>query len=846
MADTERPTDAHLDDETLVHDGGASPTSGAIDGGRFTPGEIVDARYRIVSLLGRGGMGEVYRADDLRLGEPVALKFLPPALTNDGAALARFHQEVKTARQITHRNVVRVHDLGEANGAPFLTMEYVDGEDLASLIKRIGRLPQDKALELARQLCAGLAAAHERGVLHRDIKPANVMIDGEGRAKLSDFGLAEVAADLGPEIVGTPAYMAPEQLSDGETSFASDIYSLGLVLFETFSGRSPFRAKTAAELRSLHDSTDPETLSTDVSGIDPLVDGVLRKCLQRVPDARPQSALSVSAALPGGDPIAAALAAGETPSPEMVARAAGQESLSRPKAVGLLLAGLALLVGAVYTRSLGLAPTIAPPLEPEVLAHRASELLAEVGWERRFASRGWAHTGWTLTELTERRSLEEWRELSRGRPTFITFWYRSSDRPIRTVGRWSWKVRRRDPPLNTPGVATVELDGQGRLRSLLVPRELAAPQDSAFDMSSYFEAAELEIEEFESVTPSRAPPHYADELRAWSGRYPGAAGRPVTVHAASQAGQLVWWSLDDGEPRFDVAGAMGPRYTLALLLLASVWVVGGVLAYRHYRSGKGDRNGALRLATYIACTGLLAGLVTIDLRAAPPSMGQLFSLLASSLMFAVLFWLLYMTIEPFARRHWPRALTSWTRLLQGQFADALVGRDVLIGVAVGNAAIFLTSIWNLTHSGGPRLIWVPPHGWGPIDGVPTVIANAVGVIPPVLVFVLILWLVTFRALLKNPWLAVAAAAVLVVGFNVLFQPDGVDLPNVLQPILLLSIGAGVGMLALAATAFTLNSVMLIPVAIDPSIWWSGPSIVAWGLVAVLAFYGFWATTRPSS
>jgi serine/threonine-protein kinase len=155
-----------------------------------TAGTILAGRYRIVGLLGRGGMGEVYRADDLTLGQPVALKFLPVPAASDAAALARFHNEVRTARQVSHPNVCRIHDLGDSDGEPFLTMEYVDGEDLASLLRRIGRLPADKAIESARQLCAGLAAAHDIGVLHRDLKPANVMLDGRGVVKITDFGLA--------------------------------------------------------------------------------------------------------------------------------------------------------------------------------------------------------------------------------------------------------------------------------------------------------------------------------------------------------------------------------------------------------------------------------------------------------------------------------------------------------------------------------------------------------------------------------------------------------------------------------------------------------------------------------
>jgi serine/threonine protein kinase len=150
-------------------------------------------------------MGEVYRADDLKLGQPVALKFLPSSLEADPVRLAQFLSEVRLARQVAHKNVCRMYDVGEVDGLPFLTMEYVDGEDLASLLRRIGRLPEDKALDLARQLCAGLAAAHEKGILHRDLKPANVMIDGQGQVRITDFGLAAVAGASGQSRAGTPA-----------------------------------------------------------------------------------------------------------------------------------------------------------------------------------------------------------------------------------------------------------------------------------------------------------------------------------------------------------------------------------------------------------------------------------------------------------------------------------------------------------------------------------------------------------------------------------------------------------------------------------------------------------------
>src|SRR6202790_1276010 len=266
-------------------------------------------------------MGEVYCATDLRLGQPVALKFLPEEMAQDPKVLARFHNEVRIARQVAHPNVCRVYDIGEVEGIPYLSMEYVDGEDLNSLLRRIGRLPEDKALEISRKLCAGLAAAHDKGVLHRDLKPSNIMIDGRGHVLITDFGLAGVIGSIdGAEVRnGTPAYMAPEQLSGKEVSTQSDIYALGVVLYEMFTGKPPFIASTREELLKLAKQGTPTNPRTIVQEIDPVVESMVLRCLAPDPGSRPGSAMAVLAGLPGGDPLAEALAAGETPSPEMVA-----------------------------------------------------------------------------------------------------------------------------------------------------------------------------------------------------------------------------------------------------------------------------------------------------------------------------------------------------------------------------------------------------------------------------------------------------------------------------------------------------------------------------------------------
>ena len=255
----------------------------------YAPGTVFAGRYRIVTRLGAGGMGEVYRADDLKLGQTVALKFLARDLEANPRLLELFRSEVRLAREVTHPNVCRVHDIGEAEGRHFLTMERVDGEDLGSLLKRIGRLPGEKALQVARQLCAGLAAAHDQGVLHRDLKPANIMLDGRGAVRITDFGLALLAGEGGGEVAGTPAYMAPELFDGQAATVRSDIYALGLVLYEVFTGHRAFDGKTYLDMQRQQAESTPSTPSALVPNLDPAVERVIARCMEKDPALRPAS-----------------------------------------------------------------------------------------------------------------------------------------------------------------------------------------------------------------------------------------------------------------------------------------------------------------------------------------------------------------------------------------------------------------------------------------------------------------------------------------------------------------------------------------------------------------------------
>jgi len=282
--------------------------------GPFPPGTLLAKRYRIVALLGSGGTGEVYRADDLTLDQAVALKFYPARVQAEPGTMARFHREVRLARQISHPNICRVFDIGETEGRAFITMEFVSGEDLHSLLRRIGRLAPDKALEVALQLCSGLTAAHAAGVLHRDLKPANIMLDDRGNVRITDFGLAALADELHHEMdAGTPGYMAPEQLAAKEVTARSDLYALGLVLFEIFTGKRHIEPQRGAEL--LRPKPAPVTPANFV-GVDPWVTQAIVRCLDPDPARRPESAMHVAAALarravPAADAITHADAAQE-------------------------------------------------------------------------------------------------------------------------------------------------------------------------------------------------------------------------------------------------------------------------------------------------------------------------------------------------------------------------------------------------------------------------------------------------------------------------------------------------------------------------------------------------------
>ena len=681
------------------------------DGARFAAGTMLAGRYRIVSLLGRGGMGEVYKAEDLKLKQIVALKFLPELLTQDGAALTRFHNEVRITRQISHPNVCRVYDIAEADGTHFLSMEFIDGEDLSLLLRRIGRLPSDKATEIARQICAGLAAAHDNGVLHRDLKPPNIMIDGRGKARVTDFGVAVVARELkGAEAAsGTARYMAPEQLRGEEVTQRSDIYSLGLVLYELFTGKRVYESNDVLELLSLHEQSAPTSPSSHIQDIDPLVERVILRCLEKDPKKRPASAIQVAAALPGGDPLAAALAAGETPSPEMVA-ASGEKSGLRPAIAVAILAAIIVGIGilALMGDKAGWKAQMLRQSPPEMMKAKAQEMIRRLGYTEPPVDTGFgfepdaSFADWAIQNTSQ---TDRWSEFTSVQPAPLSFWYRQSPRYLEAeMTRNFSKVTSSDPNYaSVSGMISVNIDPTGRLTWFsVVPPQVDPPGGEIPpkpDWAPLFAAAGLDPAAFTSTASTWTPRVPTDERTAWTGTYPGQPDIPIRIEAGAYRSLPVRFSVITPwtRPTLLQAQTITTGQIIANVifigLLFTVLIGALVLARKSLRLGRGDRRGAARLAFVVFALMLLDWALGSDhaptLNLVPNFM---FSGISSALLGSGIVWLLYIGLEPYVRRRLPETIISWNRALAGNMSDPLIARDISIGILLGIAFTFFSSL----------------------------------------------------------------------------------------------------------------------------------------------------------
>ena len=819
---------------------------------RFPPGTLLAGRYRVVAKLGKGGMGEVYRADDLALGQAVALKFLPEAAVQNVNFLKRFYDEVRIARQVAHPNVCRVYDIGEVEGQPFLSMQYIDGEDLSTLLRRIGRLPAAKATEFARKLCAGLAAAHAQGVLHRDIKPANIMVDSRGEVLITDFGLAGLAGQLeGAEVRnGTPAYMAPEQLAGREVSARSDIYALGLVFYEMYSGQPPHEANSVEEIKRLRETSVAPSLQTVVDGLDPAVDRAIRRCLEADPRLRPASALELAAMLPGGNPLEEALAAGQTPSPEMVAAAGDDTAALKVPVAGAILVATLVGLGALYflLPYLGCSASFNFDNPPQVLEAKARDLASALGYAAHPADRAvsYEYAEHYVDSLNGRaHSAAEWVKLLASGPAFYRFTYRQSSRPLRTLGADSAGiVTWLDPPPFTPGMVSIALTPEGRLRRFeAVPpaNETAPAVAGAIDWKPLLVAAGVDAAALKPAEPKWTPPTAYDVRAAWTVEAPAPVSREARIEAAAFHGKLVYfrWVWPWSKPEAEESSS-NPAWLLLLGL--GIFGVGIWMVYANLKAGRGDLRGARRLGYAAGAATFLTWLCRAHHVASTGELALFGQALEDALLAAFITWGMYLALEPWVRRHWPQMLISWSRLLGGKFYDPLVGRDLLFAALAGVSYCLLiaTSMYLMIRGG------MAPLGNFHLDNLlggravaGYYFQHVLWALRGALIFLMLLF--ALRIVLRNQWLAAAAFVAILTASKYPQSGQQVVLTlatYVLIYALLVAILLRLGLLATVITVFLIDAINSALITSDVFAWYGLSSLLAGLIVVGIAVAGF--------
>ncbi|MDX2269129.1 MAG: serine/threonine-protein kinase [Bryobacter sp.] len=831
--------------------------------GRFAPGTLLNGRYRIIALLGKGGMGEVYRATDLTLGQSVALKFLPKLSGSDPRVLERFHNEVRIARQVSHPNVCRVYDIGEAEGLVYLSMEYVDGEDLSTLLRRIGRLPGEKATEIARKICAGLAAAHDQGVIHRDLKPHNVMLNKRGEVLICDFGLAALPDEISPAEYrqGTPAYMAPEQIKGTGVTAQSDIYSLGLVLYELYTGKRPYAGANLQELLAQQEAMSMTSMTSHASDIEPAVENIIKRCLDPEPTRRPASALQVSMALPGGDPLAAALAAGQTPSPELVAasRSTGlskRYSLPLVAFVLLALVCLPLLKGKI--ESLEYSPNEMPPAALEVAARR---MVAEAGYPDKPHDVYWtmASRGALIQYIDNKTKLRDWYQVFGAEPALLMN-YRES--PANLATSPYGQVDYEKPGLQVPGMLRLSLNSRGHIRDFeavppVSPKAAAGPGITKEGISRWIG---MELEKFQPTEPFRTPLTPYEELHCFEGKHPGLASVQLKVQYGVLKGRLTslyfqwpWGASGTPQSRTNTTNAWLTKVRDAFLfLMVLVFLFYSIsLAWRNWKQGRADRVGALRLALARMVLDAIAWTFgAMHLRPEVESFFLVFGTVGAWLSSGLITYILYLALEPALRARWPQAIVTWNRLVSGRWQDPQVDAHVLMGAALG---VFLVSFFlgrNFYEYATESKISISPSvmlgGWG------VVIGQFAGVLSGALFTGLMLFFVIFglKVLLKRDWLVVLVASlVLPLTEQQLTQSDTFLLDYASYVLVFAVIFVALmrfGLLTTVVGVFYINMLGRLPANNDFTVWFMPYTIVSLCVLMGLALAAFWRSLGDQS
>jgi serine/threonine-protein kinase len=653
--------------------------------------------------------------------------------------------------------------------------------------------------------------------------------------------------------------MAPEQLAGQEVTALSDVYSLGLVLYEIFTGKRAFAAETLADLVKQRSQEPVSTPSTWVRGLDPSVERIILRCLEADPSKRPSGALAVAAALPGGDPLAEALAAGETPSPQMVAAAGETTGLAPRLAIASLAAIILGLAAAVFIslKVSGL-QLINGKLPPEVLHQKAWETIEKLGYSAPAvdeAERFYYDTNFTDYVHEHTKPRPDWPKVLAHRPPALLYSYRQSPVYLDPDGLHMFMtpgiVTLDDPPAIQSGMINILLDAQGRLYYLqAMPDEIEThpPPAHPVDWKVLFDAAGLNPAEYHPAEPTRLPLASFDERAAWTGSWPG-TDFPLNIEAAAWRGKPVFfhmggpWTTPDRTQYNNLTPGQHASQIIELIMAILLLAAGALLARRNYVKGKSDVRGAFRLASAVFVIQMALWVCLDHYIPTLATFGRFIIAVSTSLFLSAAIWMLYVALEPYVRRHWPHALISWSRLLAGNPRDPLVGRDVLWGVLLGVlwAVIVGVGFLFLKREGATPQLPNSDLLMGSRQVLGSSLQNIGHGILGTFEFFFVIFLL--RVILRNKWLAL----VCFVGFFTVLNTIQGDHPQIMWPVWLLVylVAAGAvtrfGLIVLAVGLFTADVLLNLPYSLDFSTWYAAhAAIVLAGFVA-LAAWGFYTS-----
>jgi serine/threonine-protein kinase len=602
---------------------------------------------------------------------------------------------------------------------------------------------------------------------------------------------------------------------------------------------------------SLANSEPPTNPSTIVADIDPAIERVILRCLERDPARRPSSAIAVASALPGGDPLAAALAAGETPSPEMVAAAAETDRLSM-RAIGICTAAIAVGLAAAAVLGARTNPLEQTPFDqpPAALEQKARELVRSFGYEEPPIDRVYG-----LLYDDSRRWMNDnmppavfEAQLRAGQPAGIRFWYRQSPRylePLNDVG----EVTTSNPPMATSGMVRVYLDPQGRLVQFdAVPEQVEKDPPASSPVENWtplLTAAGIDLGRFGPAAPSWLPLSPFDARAAWTGSFAHAPDVPIRVEAAAWRGRPIYfqvigpWSRPTRESGGMPAGEQRAN-VFAWIATAIVITVAGSFAWRHVRQGRADVRGASRVSVFLFGCSLVIWACTTNHAPTAAELSRFSWALSEAAFYGATVWVLYVALEPHVRRRWPESIISWSRLLGGGIAHPLVGGHLLLGTAFGLAYTILFQVRSFLDGGGYSQLRLAS-----VVNTPQMVSTFIFpmLTATMLAMGLVFLFLLLRVLLRRPWLAAIVFGLIVVIPATLAAPSpnlvGAAVAASLQFGLLILILSRYGVLPMVVGILVSSVLPAFPLTTNLGTWYTGSTLFAIGAVIALTAYALY-------